>query len=39
MSKQMTKSELISRIDEHSALKKSEVKDVMETLATIGYRD
>jgi DNA-binding protein HU-beta len=39
MSKPMTKSELISQIAEHSELKKSDVKGVMETLATIGYKE
>jgi nucleoid DNA-binding protein len=32
MSKPMTKSELISQIAEHSELKRSDVKGVMETL-------
>ena len=35
----MTKSELISQIAEHSELKRSDVKGVMETLATIGYKE
>lgn len=39
MSKPMTKSELISQIAEHSELKKSDVKGVMETLASIGYKE
>jgi DNA-binding protein HU-beta len=39
MSKPMTKSELISQIAEHSELKRSDVKGVMETLATIGYKE
>jgi len=39
MTKPMTKSELINQIAEHAALKKSEVKGVMETLATIGYKE
>jgi hypothetical protein len=39
MAKPMTKSELISQIAEHSELKKSDVKGVMETLATIGYKE
>ena len=39
MSKPMTKSELISRIAEHLELKKSNVKGVMESLATIGYKE
>lgn len=37
--KPMTKSELIGQIAEDSELKKSDVKGVMETLATIGYRE
>jgi DNA-binding protein HU-beta len=39
MSKPMTKSELIGQIAEHSKLKRGEVKGVMETLATIGYKE
>jgi len=39
MSKPMTKSELVSQIAEHSKLKRSDVKGVMETLATIGYKE
>ena len=39
MSKLMTKSELISQIAEHSELKKNDVKGVLETLATIGYKE
>jgi nucleoid DNA-binding protein len=39
MSKPMTKSELIGQIAEHSELKRSDVKSVMETLATIGYKE
>ena len=39
MSKPMTKSELIGQIAEHSELKKSDVKGVMETLASIGYKE
>ena len=39
MSKPMTKSELISRIAEHLELKNSDVKGVMESLATIGYKE
>ena len=40
MPKLMTKSELIAKIaGEHSDLKKSEIKGVMETLATIGYKE
>jgi DNA-binding protein HU-beta len=39
MSKPMTKSELIGQIAEHSELKRSDVKGVMETLATIGYKE
>lgn len=39
MSKPMTKSELIGQIAEHSELKKSDVKGVIETLATIGYKE
>ena len=38
--KLMTKSELIEKITaEHSELKKKDVKGVMETLATIGYKE
>jgi nucleoid DNA-binding protein len=39
MSKPMTKSELIGQIAEHAKLKRSDVKGVMETLATIGYKE
>ena len=40
MPKLMTKSELIAKIaDEHADLKKSDIKGVMETLATIGYKE
>ena len=39
MPKPMTKSELINQIAEHSELKKSDVKVVMERLATIGYKE
>jgi DNA-binding protein HU-beta len=39
MSKPMTKSELIGQIAEHSKLKRGDVKGVMETLATIGYKE
>jgi DNA-binding protein HU-beta len=39
MSKPMTKSELINQLAEHSELKKSDVKGVMETLASIGYKE
>jgi DNA-binding protein HU-beta len=39
MAKPMTKSELIGQIAEHSELKRNEVKSVMETLATIGYKE
>ena len=39
MSKPMTKSELINQLAEHAELKKSDVKGVMETLATIGYKE
>ena len=39
MSKPMTKSELINQIAEHSELKRSDVKGVMEKLATIGYKE
>src|SRR5713226_1229839 len=39
MSKPMTKSELISQIAEHSELKRSDVKGVMETLPAIGYKE
>jgi nucleoid DNA-binding protein len=40
MSKLMTKSELIAKIaDEHSSLKKSEIKSVMESLVIIGYKE
>ena len=39
MSKPITKSELISQIADQSELKKSDVKGVMEMLATIGYKE
>jgi nucleoid DNA-binding protein len=39
MSKLMTKSELVSQIAERSELKKSEVKDVIEALAAVGYKE
>jgi DNA-binding protein HU-beta len=39
MSKPMAKSELISQIADHTKLKRSEVKGVMETLATVGYKE
>jgi DNA-binding protein HU-beta len=39
MAKPMTKSELIGQIAEHTELKKNDVKGVMETLATIGYKE
>jgi DNA-binding protein HU-beta len=39
MSKPMTKSELINQLAERSNLKKSDVKGVMETLATVGYKE
>lgn len=39
MAKPMTKSELISQIAEHLELKKSDVKGVMETLVTVGYKE
>lgn len=40
MSKLMTKSELIAKIaDEHSHLKKSDVKGIVETLANVGYKE
>jgi DNA-binding protein HU-beta len=40
MSKMMTKSELIQKItDQHSDLTKKDVKAVMETLATVGYKE
>jgi DNA-binding protein HU-beta len=39
MAKPMTKSELIGQIAEQSELKRSDVKGVMETLATIGYKE
>src|ERR1700744_1282532 len=39
MSKPMTKSELINQLAENSELKKSDVKGVMGTLATIGYKE
>jgi nucleoid DNA-binding protein len=35
----MTKSELIGQIAEQSKLKRGDVKGVMETLATIGYKE
>ena len=39
MSKPMTKTELISQIADHSELKKSDVKGVLETLAIVGYKE
>jgi DNA-binding protein HU-beta len=40
MSKLMTKSELIVKIaGQHSGLKKTDIKGVMETLAAIGYKE
>ena len=40
MSKIMTKSELIRKIsDQHSDLTKKDVKGVMETLATVAYKE
>jgi DNA-binding protein HU-beta len=39
MPKPMTKSELINQIAERSNLKKSDVKGVMEMLATVGYKE
>jgi nucleoid DNA-binding protein len=39
MSKPMTKSELIGQLAEHSELKKSDIKGVLETLATVGYKE
>jgi nucleoid DNA-binding protein len=40
MPKLMTTSELIAKISvEHSDLKKSDIKGVMETIATIGYKE
>jgi DNA-binding protein HU-beta len=40
MAKLMTKSQLIEKIAaEHSALKKRDVKGVLETLTTIGYKE
>jgi DNA-binding protein HU-beta len=39
MSKPMTKSELITRIAEQSELKNSDVKAVLGTLITIGYKE
>jgi DNA-binding protein HU-beta len=39
MSKPMTKSDLINQIAERSELKKSDVKGVMELLATVGYKE
>jgi DNA-binding protein HU-beta len=40
MSKMMTKSELIQKItDQHSDLTKKDVKGVMETLATVAYKE
>src|SRR5260370_13245189 len=39
MSKAMTKSELIRGIAEHSEVKRSDVKGVIETLAEIGYKE
>ena len=40
MPKLMTKSELIAKIaGEHSGLKKNDIKGVMETLVTIGYKE
>jgi DNA-binding protein HU-beta len=40
MPKVMTKSELIEKItEEHADLSKKDVKGVMETLATIGYKE
>ena len=40
MPKLMSKSELIEKITaEHSEMKKRDVKGVLETLATIGYKE
>jgi DNA-binding protein HU-beta len=39
MSKPMTKSELIGQLAEHSELKKSDIKGVLEMLATVGYKE
>ena len=40
MAKLMTKSELIEKITaEHSELSKKDVKGVMESLATVGYKE
>lgn len=40
MTKLMTKSELIAKIvDQHSGLKKADIKGVFETLAAIGYKE
>ena len=39
MSKPMTKSELIGQLAEHSELKKSDIKGVLETLAAVGYKE
>ena len=39
MPKPMTKSELISQIADHSELKRTDVKGVMEALAAIGYKE
>lgn len=39
MSKPMTKSELISEISDRSKLRKTDVKDVVDTLAIVGYKE
>lgn len=39
MAAQMTKSQLIEKIASESALPKKDVKGVLETLATVGYKE
>ena len=39
MATQMTKSQLIEKISSESELPKKDVKGVLETLATIGYKE
>jgi DNA-binding protein HU-beta len=39
MATQMTKSQLIEKIAEESELAKKDVKGVLETLATVGYKE
>ena len=39
MATQMTKSQLIERISTESELAKKDVKGVLETLATVGYKE